>query len=361
MQKFLIILTFLPAALFGSTSWTGKAEGDFSVEVTLSTTTLAVDETLNITLHLKYPDTHTVNLDKIRINILKYAGLTEPPFALIEERVENISQEETIVHLQLDPLLEGFHFLSLYDVVFPPKNPETDFPVAIVSKIFEVETTLPTIDKNYRGLAYPLLSLTKRFPITITPENRKDYLENPKIQEAEDYRNVRIFEFKTIPWAELSGVFLFLIILLIARMQPKRRPDLKKQIRKQTLTARKKAIKALSSLEDEKLPQKNEFERYYVDLTHTVRKYIEENYQIRATTKTTMEFLETIISNPSFDEETKLLLQDFLRSSDKVKFAEHQPTLEECHEAHQMAKQFIEQAKSPAPHLFIKNSTSHEL
>jgi len=345
MQRLFIILTLLPALLFGSTSWTGKANNNFSVEVTLSKVSLPVDERLDITLLLHHPDTHTVDLDKIRINLLKYAGLSEPPFALVSEKVEDLPDGGKLVSLQLEPLLEGIHFISLYDVVFPPKNPEKDSPVVIISKIFEIETSLPTIDEYYRGLSYPLLSLTKRFPITITPENRKDLLEDPKIQETEAYRNERIIELKTLPWPELTGVFLFLIILLIARMQPKRRPDLKKQRRKRALTARKKAIKALTSLEDEKLPQKSEFERYYVDLTHTVRKYIEENYQIKASTKTTIEFLEKMTRSPVFDEETNTLLKDFLISSDRVKFAEYEPSLEECQEAHQMAKQFIEHKK----------------
>ena len=124
MLRLFIILAIMPAFLFGSTSWTGKTDDDFSVDVTLSKASLPVDERLDVTLRLHYPDTHTVDLDKIRINLLKYAGLSEPPFALVSEIIEDLPDGGKQVFLQLEPLLEGINFLSLYDVVFPPKNPE---------------------------------------------------------------------------------------------------------------------------------------------------------------------------------------------------------------------------------------------
>lgn len=342
MWKLIFILTCMPGIILGSDSWIGKAEGGFSVKVVISSTTLPVDEKLDITIRLHYPDTHTVDLDKIRTNLLKYVGLSEPPFALTSEKVEALQDGGLKVSFQLEPLLDGIHFLSFYDIVFPPNNPKTNTTAVIISEIFKIETSLPSIDKNFRSLAYPLLSLTKRFPITLSQENRKNLLNNPQLQAIEADRNEAIFKQKTLPWPELSGAFLFLFILLIARMQPKRKPDLKKEMRKRALTAKRKAINALTTLEEEKLPQKNEFEQFYMSLTDTVRKYIEENYQEPATTKTTEIFLKMMAASPKFDDETKNLLKDFLNSSDRVKFAKHEPTLEECLEAQQMAKQFIE-------------------
>jgi hypothetical protein len=340
MLKICLALLLLPTMLFAGITWTGKVNDQFSAEITLSTPSLPVDKNLEVTLLLRFPETYSVDLDTVRVNLLKYAGLSEPPFALISEKVEDLPNGKKII-FQLEPLLEGIHFLSLYDIEFNPKDKNTP-PIAIISEIFEIEVTLPSIDAEFRGVVYPLLSLTTRYPLAISPDNRKDLLLNPLLQQFENERNASIIKQKTFPFPQLVGIALFLFLLLIARMQPKKSPDLDKLRKKQALTSKKKALKALTSLQNRKLPQKNAYDEYYIDLTNTVRRYIEENYQIKATTSTTPEFLESMTQNPIFDEKTKNLLQNFLISADQVKFAAYKPAPEEWTEAFQIAKQFIE-------------------
>ena len=106
-------------------------------------------------------------------------------------------------------------------------------------------------------------------------------------------------------------------------------------------TAEQKALKRLQSLELANLRNKNLYESYYVELTDIVRRFIEDKYQLPATSQTTDEFLQGAAQNPSFEPQTKYLLTQFLEYADKVKFAQHQPSSEDVEKAYDAAKQII--------------------
>lgn len=342
MWKTIFPVFFLPVLLFGDISWQEKVEGGFSAQVTIPTSSLTIEENLHIDVILSYPDTHDVDLEKLRVNLLKYAGLSEPPFALTSENIDTPAEGKMKITFILEPQLAGLQFVSLYDITFTPKDPDQHQPVEIISDIFKVEITLPPIEEGFHGLASPLLSLTKKFPIAMGPKNRKQLFENTERNIKERWRNILIFRWKTFPWGELAGVCLIAILLLIVRMQPKKGPNLEKERLKRALTAKNKALLSLESLEEQHLIQEKKFEIFYVQLTNTLRKYIEEKFQLKASTQTTPEFLHQMASHPGFDREIQSILTDFLISADRVKFAEHQPAPEECRDAYAIAKQFIE-------------------
>ncbi|MFQ5730296.1 MAG: hypothetical protein ACE5GN_08040, partial [Waddliaceae bacterium] len=161
----------------------------------------------------KYPDSYTIDQEKLRINLLKYASLSEPPFALIDEQSETLPDGKHKLIFTLEPQLAGLQFVSLYDISFLPKNREQHKPVEIISEIFKVTITLPPLDKGYQGMASPLLSLTQQFPISIDPKNRKNLLENVAVNAQESKKNVLTLRQKSLPWAELAGVLLFAVVM----------------------------------------------------------------------------------------------------------------------------------------------------
>ncbi len=343
MRKLTLLVCIIPSLLSGEPFWEGKSGNQFSARIDLSAKTLSLDEPLTVTATLQFPADYSVDIDSLRINLLKFAGLSEPPFALLSEKEEEIPGGKKVT-FTLDPLLDGIHFLSLYDISFTPKEANKASPVEIITDIFEVETTLPKTDQNFRGNVYPLLSLTKRFPITLSSDNRIDFTQNPALQHEENLRNEAILKEKTFPLAQVMGAMLLVILLLIVRMQPKKGPDLERLKKREAISSRKKALKSLRNLKEKGPPPENALGPYFIALSDTVRKYIEESCQIKATTRTTAEFLEAMSKNPSFDETTKELLKDFLSSTDKVKFADYIPTEEEIQSAYRMAKQLVEYA-----------------
>lgn len=342
MQKFLIILLLSPILLTASETWKKKGEEGFYVVINFSANSITIEESLTVEIILTHPETYTVNQDKLRANLLKFVGLSEPPFSLKAEKLEKPSENQLKITYTLEPQIAGLKFLSFYDIAFLPKDPEQHHIVEIISDIFKVNVTLPPFQEGFQGLASPLLSLTERFPISMNAANRKKNLENASRDAMEAKRNVAIMAGKTIPWADSVGIFLFVLLLLIARMQPTQSPDRGKKHQKRALQARKRALKSLNELKSLKLIEKEDFDRYFVQLTDTVRKYIEAKYRLRASTQTTQEFLDAMKSHLAFDDEMQAMLSDFLTSSDWVKFAEHKPNKEECRRAHQTAKKFIE-------------------
>lgn len=58
-----------------------------------------------------------------------------------------------------------------------------------------------------------------------------------------------------------------------------------------------------------------------VQVSSILRHYIQEEYGLRATTQTSLEFLESIQNNVVFSEEEKTMLRGFLETADLLKFA----------------------------------------
>lgn len=334
------LLTLLPTLAFGSLQWKGENGSNFSAEITIDKNKIGIEEDLKVEVALVFPDTYTADLDALRMNLLRYAGLSEPPFALVAEEIEKTSNGLK-GKFTLEPLLEGIQFFSLYDIAFSPKESKTLPKVEIISDIFEIEVIPPETEESFQGMIYPLLSLTKQIPITISTANRGSLIDNSKLLTEENQRSQTILRQKQLPWAEISGAVLFFLLILIGRLQPKRQKDLEKERTRKALTAQKQALKSLKALEKRQLPQTGNYDAFYVTLTDTVRNYIEEKFDLPATTETTQEFLHTMTTRPSFDPKTQDLLTEFLTEADKVKFASLSPSPAECQEALHAARSFV--------------------
>lgn len=105
-------------------------------------------------------------------------------------------------------------------------------------------------------------------------------------------------------------------------------------------TPYKKALKALHKLEKLGLPRKNMFTEFYSRISFIVRRFLEEHFQLKIMALTTQEFLD----HPVFKKEIQQKLQRFLQHADLVKFAHHEPTVEECDQMQQAARELIEDA-----------------
>ncbi len=126
------------------------------------------------------------------------------------------------------------------------------------------------------------------------------------------------------------------------------------------------ALEALSHLRARHLPQAGQFEAYYVALSAIVRTYLEDGLRVRAPEMTTEEFLVAVTHDSSAprsrsarrspkgrggDRPSRLpptqqrLLGAFLAQADLVKFARHQPSLDESEAAYEAAKRFVDETR----------------
>lgn len=124
--------------------------------------------------------------------------------------------------------------------------------------------------------------------------------------------------------------------------------------RQQAAVARILSPEELANLELDRLVESGLAERdikqFYVELTGIVRRYIERTTGIRAPEQTTEEFLREISRAQTFGRDECSRLGDFLESADLVKFAAHQPRVEDIDEGVRRARVFVAtKTQSPVP------------
>lgn len=107
------------------------------------------------------------------------------------------------------------------------------------------------------------------------------------------------------------------------------------------LTADEWATRELELLERDGLIERGEVHDFWVRLSGTLREYLERQFAIAAPDQTTKEFLVHAASHHAIDGAHRQLLARFLRAADMVKFAAHEPPLEECRKGLASAHEFV--------------------
>ncbi len=303
----------------------------FSLDIKIPKTVIGIEEHLEVQASFIFPEDYIVDMNTVRINLLKYVGLFEPPFSLQEETLTEVPGGLNAV-FKLEPHMAGVHFISLYNVPFLSKKGGDK--VELISDIFPIETLVVQHDAGHKGDPFPLLSLIERHPITLDSANRKTLLENPLRLAKESKESLALMRSKTLPWEKILALLACLIFYSILRLQPAKPRDLQKEQQARAAAAKKKALEGLL------VAQKH---ADVILLANVLRAYIEEKFAIKATKQTTPEFLHAMAYSPAFDQETQTNLSAFLTSADKVKFADQHPEPEELKEAYALAETFIQQ------------------
>lgn len=184
------------------------------------------------------------------------------------------------------------------------------------------------------GFPAPLLPLSPDLPLSLSLSNRERFINNPEILTQEARRNTRIVSERTFPWGLLVGI----IGLFFCYLGWKRYLVYRNEVRakREIITPKEKAVKALTTLEYRPSKEKEFFEK----LVNIVRTYIQEDFGIKVYGETTEELLAEKKKYPDFDIVEPLFIQ-----ADRVKFAHHQPTKQECEEALATAKNCINTLK----------------
>ena len=76
-----------------------------------------------------------------------------------------------------------------------------------------------------------------------------------------------------------------------------------------------------------------------------MRRYLEDRFELRAPELTTEEFLASVGESPDLSREHQVLLREFLRQADLVKFAGVRPAADDIQQSVDAARQFLEETK----------------
>jgi hypothetical protein len=105
------------------------------------------------------------------------------------------------------------------------------------------------------------------------------------------------------------------------------------------------AMQRLSSLQSRGWPKHEQADAWYVELSDIVRRYIEDRYGVRAPDLTTEEFLREARQQLRLQQAHRDLLESFLSTCDRVKFAGYRPGEPESQQAHKAAQRFIDDTR----------------
>ena len=93
------------------------------------------------------------------------------------------------------------------------------------------------------------------------------------------------------------------------------------------------------------LPNKENIDAYFVQLSGIVRTYLEARFGVRSPELTTERFLEAASDSPELSESHQLLLRDLLLQCDLVKFAQVVPAASTIQDIISLAGRFIDETR----------------
>lgn len=326
-------LLLLPLYGFAATSWENAKNSEFHVKVDLSSDKITLKDRLTIELSVTYPKGYLLDTNATRAHLMRQSGFEETPFKIVQETVyppvglNDQTAQQRLVY-ELEPIMTGVHYLSFFDLPFHSDQKKT---VLSFTYIFPV-TVAQGDEDELAVMRSPLMNFDLTLPINMSPENRRNLIENPSKTLLEMARNQRRIEEKSIPWLAILGAILMSVFMALT---------FKKE--KKSEVASEKLLKTLKekSLDEINHIRKDDSQTFFVELTDVIRHYIEKKYEIHATSQTTEEFLHNIQKQRVFSETEKQLLEEFLTHADAVKFAKYAPSEIEKDKALAAAKSFI--------------------
>jgi hypothetical protein len=114
----------------------------------------------------------------------------------------------------------------------------------------------------------------------------------------------------TLLGAAVLAAVLFLVFRLVKKFLARKAPP---------LTNRQKALEALEKLRSG-VSGADPY-AFGITVSNALRRYIQAEYGLEATTQTSIEFLDTLRESPSFSENEKDGLEVFLSKTDLLKYA----------------------------------------
>lgn len=144
----------------------------------------------------------------------------------------------------------------------------------------------------------------------------------------------------------LVVIFIGLIIFLIIRFNDNK-PIIRKMKIEPKLPPHEQAMREIERIKAEKIWQKGRAKEYYTELTDTIRTYIKERFGFNALEMTSSEIIDKLLE--AKDKESIEDLKNLFQTSDLVKFAKHDPLMNENDMNLVNAIDFINETKIEEP------------
>jgi hypothetical protein len=194
-----------------------------------------------------------------------------------------------------------------------------------------IDAAVVTINEARQTLPSPALRVRELTPEEqVEAEKFAGLIEPPPVRP-EWYRDWRLWSFLILVLALLTALAFHLV---------RRRPHIPKATA--PTPPWEIAYQRLRELDMRNLPRAGKYGIFFVDLSAILRYYIEDRFHVHAPEQTTPEFLAALADSRILDEDHQRFLDRFLHLSDRVKFAQYRPTLEEMDQSFVDVLQFID-------------------
>lgn len=305
----------------------GKSS-DFSVETTISTASLDLNQQLTLQMTLKYPSTYRPDINSIRQGLVQNAGLYEPPFVIVRDEAHPPQEVKGIFTQQLEfvmsPQTIGKHYLSAGLVQFNPESKEGK-KIYTASDVFTIDVGSPKVEVNLHSLIEPPMPFSTELPIVLSQSNKRAYINNPQLESEEAGRNVEFIKSKIFPWLALASGLAVLLVIAFARFLPARavKYEADPLIKEKNEAQIKKELQRLASNEP---IEAGEVGTFVTCLDFLIRRYLLNRYGFPAFSFTAQELEHEIGAQDEISPGLKAGMAETFRAADQVKFAKNAPS-----------------------------------
>lgn len=296
-----------------------EVDDRLSIDLSVSPSTIHLGESLYLDLHVDYPASFQINLAEIKQNLLLNSNPIRPLWKVIQ-----ITQiDKNFVHIELKPMMEGTIKGSLLAVNFfqkgDSKPAKTLYPPSFEVSVLPPLWTLESVQRE----AAPLLPINSPVPINLTLANRQIILNDPLKLKALAAQNIFILRERSFPW--LPILILLAIIALIYGCKRWGRVFIEKFYPTVILTPKEKATNEIFRLQADFLEKKCDEKRLLVRSSHILREFLQNEFNIPASTLTREELIENKVFQALHSKE---LFIHFLNQIEEFKYSHQKPTRE---------------------------------
>lgn len=327
----------LNAELAGSITWQSAVK-DCSIEIQISSSEASLFQPIQLHVSFNYPQNYkldTLALTKQLLwqsNPLSLQWMKGDEMQISKQEKEGKLIEDIMI--KLVPISTGHLSLSFLNITFKPVK-ESSGSIHILTPVFEINVSEQPLltEQNFA----PLIPLEPQFPLYLTNQNRQKLYLNPARIIAEQERNVRLLREHTFPWVFLLtmmnlGLLIWIGLKLREHFQKKRRNDFP------TISLQKHALNTLQKLKESPEWEKPPFVNLYLKLADFCIGHMEECFSKKVSSFSLDELKDFIENRPKASPQFKNNLLSFLTKAYYVKFANAQPSLQDCQEAYQISE-----------------------
>ncbi|MFK8044290.1 MAG: hypothetical protein AB8B72_02255 [Crocinitomicaceae bacterium] len=213
----------------------------------------------------------------------------------------------------------------------------------VLTSFEEGENILEPILIKFKDSIYST-NVSSLYVSTVAVDTTNNIYDIKPIQEVDYKLSNRINDFFIDNWYWIVIVGLLSLILILLYYFYSKRERQQVISLAPIIPAHIPALKKLKALADSRAWENEDKKGYYSAVTDTVRKYLEERFEIQALEETTIEIIRDLKYSDIVSKD-KFFLEEILKQADMVKFAKYKPDNQDGETVLSKSIEFVERTK----------------